>query len=116
MRSSPITEVTIALHLKEEEVEDQVHHHHHQLQAVVVAMSSGTPKVTTWFTRTTTTREIAHHSTASGVSEQAQALSASSKTGKMWRASPRAFVPRILPARPSRQAHAEADEEQRTLG
>lgn len=38
MQSSPITEVTIALHSEEEEVEDRVRHlHRHQVQVVVVA-------------------------------------------------------------------------------
>lgn len=40
MQSSPITEVTIALHSEEEEVEDRVRHRHlhrHQVQVVVVA-------------------------------------------------------------------------------
>jgi len=116
MQSSPITEVTIALHSEEEEVEDRVRHRHLHRQVVDQVVAGTTNQVTGSRNLAATTSAVARDSTASTGREQVGALSVPNRAiHRLVGTTPRQFVARLPAVRPSSRPFAEDDEEVCTL-
>lgn len=116
MQSSPITEVTIALHSKEEEVEDRVRHRHLHRQVVDQVVAGTQNQVTGSCNLTATTSAVARDSTASSRREPVGAISVPNRAvHSLFGTTPSQFVTRLPAVRPSSRPLAEDDEEMCTL-